>query len=304
MIIGFKKKGKLYKGTTHLHTTISDGKLNPEEAFDKYKSRDYSFVVLTDHIKYFNSNQYNTDKFLVIPGVEIHVEHDWDKNRDHHITGMYDPSKGTTFEDGHQFGVPDFTEIQGRIDILKDNANLAIYAHPVWSRVEPEELIRITGYDAIEIWNHECDFWSNSGEATFHWDYLLRNGKKINGVASDDLHSKDDRSLGGYIMVQAEKLNNTDIADAIKNGNYYSSTGPEIDEIYFDKGTVYAKGSGCKSISFITNARNRRYSGENKNSTINQAEHKLAECDFYVRVEFEDFEGKRAWSNPIYIGGE
>ena len=45
MIIGFKKTGKLYKGNTHLHTIISDGKMAPEEAFDKYKARGYSFVV-------------------------------------------------------------------------------------------------------------------------------------------------------------------------------------------------------------------------------------------------------------------
>ncbi len=301
MIIGFKKTGNLYKGNTHLHTTRSDGRMNPEEAFGKYKARGYSFVVLTDHIKYFNSERYNSEEFLVIPGVEIHIEHDRDGSRDHHVTGMYDPSKGETFEDGHQFNVPDFSKIQGRIDILKDNANLVIYAHPVWSRVEPEELMRISGYDAIEIWNHECDFWSNSGNATFHWDYLLRKGRRVNGVASDDLHQKDDRSLGGFIMVQAEKLDNTAIADAIKKGNYYSSTGPEIDEFYLDEGVAYAKGSDCKSISFVTNARNRRYSGESENESINHAEHKLSGYESYVRVELEDFKGKRAWSNPIYI---
>ena len=301
MIIGFKKTGKLYKGNTHLHTTRSDGRMNPEEVFKKYMERGYSFVVLTDHIKYFNSNRYNTDEFLVLPGVEIHVEHDWDNNRDHHVTGLYDPSQGATFEDEHQFNVPKFSEKQGRVDILNDNANLTIYAHPVWSRVEPEDLLKINNYDAIEIWNHECDFWSNSGEATFHWDYLLRKGRKVNGVASDDLHQKDDRSLGGFIMVQAEKLDNTAIADAIKKGNYYSSTGPEIDDFYIDQGTIYANGSDCKSISFITNARNRRYSGDNENESINHAEHKLTGHESYVRVEFEDFEGKRAWSNPIYI---
>jgi len=304
MKIGFKKIGKLYKGNTHTHTTISDGKMSPEEVFQKYMSRGYSFVVLTDHIRYFNSDRYNTDEFLVVPGVEIHVEHDWDGSRDHHVTGAYDPSKGETFEDKHQFTVPEFSEVQGRIDILKNNANLAIYAHPVWSRVEPEELLKINDYDAIEIWNNECDFWSNTGNATFHWDYLLSKGRHVNGVASDDVHQKDDRSMGGYIMVQAEKLDNASIADAIKKGDYYSSTGPEIEYFYLDDSILYAKGSDCKSISFINNARNRRYSGESGTKSINHAEHKLTGEEKYVRVEFEDFNGKCAWSNPIYIGQE
>ncbi len=304
MKIGFKKIGKLYKGNTHTHTTISDGKMSPEEVFQKYMSRGYSFVVLTDHIRYFNSDRYNTDEFLVVPGVEIHVEHDWDGSRDHHVTGVYDPSKGETFEDKHQFIVPEFSKVQGRIDILKDNSNLAIYAHPVWSRVEPEELLKINDYDAIEIWNNECDFWSNTGNATFHWDYLLSKGRHVNGVASDDVHQKDDRSMGGYIMVQAEKLDNASISDAIKKGDYYRSTGPEIEHFYLDDGILYAKGSDCKSISFINNARNRRYSGESGTKSINHAEHKLTGEETYVRVEFEDFDGKYAWSNPIYVGQE
>ncbi len=33
-------------------------------------------------------------------------------------------------------------------------------------------------------------------------------------------------------MVQAEKLDNVSIADAIKRGDYYSSTGPKIEHFY------------------------------------------------------------------------
>jgi len=306
MIVGFIKKGRLYKGNTHLHTTISDGHMEPEAVFEKYKARGYSFVVLTDHVKYFNSGRYNSDDFIVIPGVELHVEHDFDNNRDQHVTGLYDPAAGETFEDGHAFNIPQISgygleAATGRIRILKDNANLVIYAHPVWSRIKPEKLMELTGYDAIEIWNHECDFWSNSGDATYHWDYLLKSGRQVNGIACDDLHQKDDRSLGGYIMVQADKLDNSSIADAIKRGNYYSSTGPEIDEFYIDDGILYAKGSKVKKISFMTNARNRSYSGKTAEDSISSAEHKLIGDETYVRVEFKDFDGKRAWSNPIYF---
>ena len=102
-------------------------------------------------------------------------------------------------------------------------------------------------------------------------------------------------------MVQAEKLDNVSITDAIKRGNYYSSTGPEIDEFYIDSGTLYAKGSKVKKISFMTNTRNRSYSGKSAEDPISSAEHKLIGDETYVRVEFKDFDGKRAWSNPIYF---
>lgn len=308
-ITGFKKTKNVYKGNTHLHTTLSDGKMTPEEAFAKYKSKGYSFVVLTDHIRYFNSDRYNTDDFIVIPGVENHVEHDWDNHRDHHIIGVYDPSAGETFSDGHRFEVPQVEPFglkaaQGCIDLLKENANIAIYTHPVWSKVEPEKLITLRNFDLLEIWNHESVFWSNSGDGTFHWDYLLRNGMRINGVASDDLHQTDDRALGGFIMVQADELSNPAIADALKKGDFYSSTGPKINEFYYEDGTVHASGSDCRSIAFITNSRSRKFWGTNPGDSIYKASHNLPDSVNYVRVEFEDFEGKRAWSNPIYIDGE
>jgi len=306
MKIGFKKTGKLYKGNTHLHTTLSDGKMTPEEAFAKYRSKGYSFVVLTDHILYFNSDRYNTDDFIVIPVTENHVEHDWVNHRDHHIVGVYDPSAGDTFKDGHRFDVPPsepygVEAAQGCIDLLKDNANLTIYTHPIWSKVEPEMLIKLKNFDLLEIWNHESVFWSNSGNGIFYWDYLLRNGRRINGVASDDLHQKDDRALGGYIMVQAESLSNQGIVDALKRGDYYSSTGPEIDEFYYKDGVVYAKGSKCRSIAFMTNSRSRKYWGENPGEAICEANHEFPDSVEYIRVEFEDFEGRQAWSNPIFI---
>jgi hypothetical protein len=305
MTKGFIKKGNLYKGNTHLHTTRSDGSMDPEIVFKKYMDRGYSFVVLTDHIRYFNSDRYNTEKFIVLPGVELHVEHDFKNNRDHHVTGLHIPSEGKTFEDGHVFDVPPISgygieAAAGRIKILKDNANIVIYAHPVWSRTEPEILMELSGYDAIEIWNHECEYCSNSGNATYHWDYLLKKGRKVNAIACDDRHKEDDRSTGGYIMVQAESLDNMAIAEAIKEGNYYSSTGPEIYEFYIDGGRIYARGSEVKKISFMTNARNKSYSGESVGDSINRAEHKLTGDETYVRLELLDFNGNRAWSNPIY----
>jgi hypothetical protein len=280
--------------------------MDPETVFKKYKDRGYSFVVLTDHIKFFNSDRYNSEDFIVIPGVELHVEHDFKNNRDHHVTGLHDPASGETFEDGHVFDVPPISgyglkAAEGRIRLLKDNANLVIYAHPAWSRTEPEKLMELTAYDAIEVWNHECDYWSNSGDASYHWDYLLKKGRRVNAVACDDLHQKDDRSLGGFIMVRADSLDTASIADAIKKGNYYSSTGPEINEFYIDGGIIYAAGTKVKKISFMTNARNRSYSGKNREDTIDRAEHKLVGDEAYVRVEFLDFNGNKAWSNPIYL---
>ena len=39
------EEGKFYKANLHCHTTISDGKMTPEEVKEYYKDHGYSVVV-------------------------------------------------------------------------------------------------------------------------------------------------------------------------------------------------------------------------------------------------------------------
>lgn len=40
----------LIKGCLHIHTTNSDGRLDPEEAYKWYKEKGYNFIAITDHM--------------------------------------------------------------------------------------------------------------------------------------------------------------------------------------------------------------------------------------------------------------
>ena len=40
---GFKNNGNWYKGNLHSHTTVSDGKMTPEQSVEVYKSMDTIF---------------------------------------------------------------------------------------------------------------------------------------------------------------------------------------------------------------------------------------------------------------------
>ena len=40
---------KYFKTNLHTHSTVSDGKLSPEELKEEYKKRGYSVVAFTDH---------------------------------------------------------------------------------------------------------------------------------------------------------------------------------------------------------------------------------------------------------------
>ena len=66
-------EGKFYKANLHSHTTISDGRLTPEQDKEAYKSRGYEILAITDHRIYGNHEALNEENFLVIPAVEVDI---------------------------------------------------------------------------------------------------------------------------------------------------------------------------------------------------------------------------------------
>ena len=44
-------EGLWLRGNLHTHTTVSDGKLTPEECIRLYKEKGYDFLCITDHHK-------------------------------------------------------------------------------------------------------------------------------------------------------------------------------------------------------------------------------------------------------------
>ena len=46
---GFKNNGNWYKGNLHSHTTVSDGKMTPEQSVEVYKEHGYNFLALSEH---------------------------------------------------------------------------------------------------------------------------------------------------------------------------------------------------------------------------------------------------------------
>ena len=60
--------GNWYKGNLHMHTTVSDGTLSPEEAVARYRAAGYDFVALTDHRTV--NPPWEDEDFLILSGAE------------------------------------------------------------------------------------------------------------------------------------------------------------------------------------------------------------------------------------------
>lgn len=321
---GFSESGNWYKGNLHSHTVNSDGLLKPEESVKLFKERGYSFLCFSEHDLYTDyREEFDCEDFIILPGLEASVmlcekEAPYRGLKAHHIHGILGTKKmqkaaGERVFKGREYVKPirfygtwdGALEAQKLCGYLKSRGCVTIYNHPVWSRVEPDEFIHTEGLLAIEIFNYNTVNESNTGYDSQSWDLMLRKGKKIAAVATDDNHNEGlfDDACGGFIMVKSKQLTHEDILTNIISGNYYSSAGPEIYDWGIRNGTAFIECSPVYRIDFIAgNHMNdgRSLIGENGDETLVRGEYKLRGDESYIRVQISDGYGRTAWTNAAF----
>ena len=296
---------KHLKGALHCHTTRSDGKGTPEEVIRMHYEHGYDFMALTDHRKYNYAN-YATVPMTIIPGMEMDRNLPGPGIHCHHIVSI-GPAKADgngfdqdqTFESAKQ-QTPE--EIQPMLDWLHENGNMTIYCHPEWSGTPARDFEMLRGNFAMEIWNSGCAIEDRVDTNAAYWDELLMQGQKIFGVATDDGHAMH-QHCNGWVMVNSEN-NIASILSALKEGAFYSSCGPEIYDFYVDKGVAHID---CSPVAEIKMVHLRvpyhvvlPAEGE---SSVTSADVKVWKTD-YVRAVVMDAQGRRAWTNPIFLTPE
>lgn len=294
----FNLKNNWYKGNLHVHTNISDGKVSPEECIEMYKNAGYDFLAITDHRKiYEGGKEYQGEDFLLLRGAEFDFN-DYTARKAWHVVGI-DMDEGTKVED---IQYPKGIELTAQhiVDSVIKNNGFAILAHPFWSLLTFSDLIDLKGYLGIEIWNTVTGHYHNRGDSRIYIDVLAARGKYPLAFAADDTHFYKGDMFGGFIMVNSESLKREDIVRNIKSGNFYSSQGPQIEQIIIGNGKVYAKTSPSEFISFMTDSfSSKERVNRNDGIPITEATYTIKEIDSFVRVECKDMEGKRAWSQVI-----
>ena len=190
-------------------------------------------------------------------------------------------------------------------DYLKSRGCFTTYNHPIWSRIEQEDIKGIDGFWAMEVYNYATVDECGEGEDTVFYDYMLKKGSYMNAFASDDNHNEGiyPDSFGGYVMVQAEKLCHEDIVNSLLEGRYYSSNGAEITQWGVKNGNVYVACPRGKRINFIFGGK----VGLSKTvMTVTGIPLTYVECPIqgpekYVRIEVIDMNDKKAWTNTIVL---
>jgi hypothetical protein len=301
----FARPGQFFRGNLHSHSTVSDGALDPGEVCRRYAQAGYDFICLSDHFvgvygyPVTDTTGHRTNRFTTILGAEMHT-HRMRNGEIWHILAVglplgFAPSGQGDWavSEGGETG-PDLAR-----RCVEAGAFVAV-AHPEWNGVTPEDARLIEAAHAVEIYNHGCHVECDRGYGVAVYDTLLSEGWRLSACATDDAHFHGPDHFGGWVMVKAEQNEPEALLAALKAGEYYASTGPELHDFRIEGDTVVIECSPADHIIAMgadTAAKVAHGGG------ITRAELPLEKFrkGGWVRAAVHDAAGKRAWSNPIWL---
>lgn len=303
---------KWYKGNTHTHTLNSDGDSSPDDVARWYREHGYQFLVLSDHDFITSPDGLNAllgadERFLLIPGEEIT---DRVQGKPLHINGLaverlVMPQGGATIAEA----------LQRDIDAIRAANGVPHLNHPNfgWS-VTAADIQRVKNDRLFEIFNGH-PMVNNVGGGGMPgleemWDIILSSGKLLYGLATDDAHdfkrAGDPSASGpgrGWVVVRAPRLGAREMVDALERGDFYASTGVELIDVQRSTARVEIRIKPDSWSRYTTRfiGRDGRVLAE---TGENPATYAIKGDEGYVRAVVLESNGKKAWVQPVMLGGE
>jgi hypothetical protein len=164
------------------------------------------------------------------------------------------------------------------------------------------------------VFNASAEAETGRGDSSTWWDVLLRQGRRVFGVATDDQHYPLFELGGAWTMVRARERSQEAVLEALRNGWSYMSAGPSIHDIAVDAdGVVEVSCSPARSVvlhmeeeqgvSVSVSANGRRMGRILATDAAGLITRVRLESTWttplYRRVSVIDQFGKKAWSNPL-----
>ena len=315
-----------FKANLHAHTTLSDGNLTPEESVTAYKAKGYQILALTDHEAPGMHHCFTTDDFLMLTGYEAYIRPsaecklDWFGPEIHLNLFAKDPNNLTFIGYDPNFckylskeaadRLPksrdlgprcyNLAYIQAFIDCAVENGYLVSYNHPCWSMESAADILDLNGCFSMEIFNTGSMMISGLEENMALYDALLRRGKYWYLHGADDNHNEvplDDLlndSFGSWTMIIAPELSYTAVINALENGQFYATTGPEIHELQIQNGKVSLQCSDAVRITMHMSPKYCKNIWNSDGSELNSAKFDIPDDAPYVYFTIWDKQGKKA----------
>ena len=295
--------GRFWRGNLHTHSTLSDGALEPNAVADAYKAAGYDFMQLSEHfIEHFkwpiaDTRTMRSNSFTTLLGAELHAPETkvgelW------HIVAAGLPL---------DFPAAKKSETGEHIAARAKEAGAFVgIAHPAWSQLTIEDGRALKFVHAVEIYNHGCAVENDRGDGWYLLDQMLTEGHRLSAFATDDAHFKNPDYFGGWVHVKAESLEPDELLRALKNGQYYSSQGPQFTGIELNGKEISI---GTTPVDVITVLCGTSRTCVRYGKAITEASFDLKSLERgwllrkpsdWFRVVAIDAGGRRAWSNPIW----
>ncbi len=282
---GDLRGGAWLRGNLHTHTTQSDGAHERQEVIDRYAAAGYDFLMLSDHDVHTTDEDLaalDAKGLVLIAGNEI--------TRDGvHVLHVH--------ADCH---VAPHSERQQVLDEINAGRGFSIIAHPNWysefDHCSHENLRSWQGYAGLEIYNGVIGRLEGSPYATNHWDRLLKHGRRAWGFAHDDFHNAGLGDLGlGWNMVYARERSPGAVAEALRTGRFYASTGVVISAIEVEANVIRLETANAERIVGLCNTA-RRFAVVD----APVAEFEVPGDATYVRFECWGQGEQFAWTQPFW----
>lgn len=298
------REGNFYKANMHCHTTVSDGKLTPEQMKEEYQKRGYQIVAYTDHGKYCPHPELNSKDFLALAG--------FGKEEGSFHFNFYDGSPDERKEEKAEACSPEALNdgssgINDYIKKMKHLGFLATACHPYRSMQNYNDYTGLLGLFAMEIYHYGSDLEGLNGYNPQAYDEMLRCQKEIYCLASDG--NKNDYpmgdpfsdSFGGFIKIKARELTYPAVMQALKKGDFYSSMGPDIHSLYIEGKDLVVKTSPVEKIYMKMEGKNCRMKIAPQGESLEEARFPLTGREGYIRVVCRSENGLYANTNAYFL---
>lgn len=287
----------------HTHTTLSDGHRTPEEVASIYKDEGYDAIALTDHWVYGAGGEIGG--LTILSGCEYNVGgvDEWTGvHETYHIVGVgmtRDPEVPEEYlrnQDGH---IRD--RVRDIVRLIRGAGGLAILAHPAWSLNTSEQILGCGDFDATEIYNSVSDWgMSDRPYSGIIVDQIASYGMFLPLLATDDTHYYDGDQCRGWVAVEADAAEELGLVEALRQGRFYATQGPEVHLERISPTAVKLTCSPAVKIAFLSNSvwsAGRMVRGEG----LTEATYEFKRHEIFVRAEVTDACGRVGYSNIIPV---
>ena len=322
------EKGQFYKANLHCHSTVSDGRWSPERLKEEYMARGYSVIAYTDHDVLIPHQDLTDARFVALNGYEMEIDPEPSEGRRSkccHICLIALDPENTTQVCWHRsryvFGnaldwrdkvrfreeEPDYVRCYSHAGISdmmrrgREAGFFVTYNHPVWSLEDRRDYSGYEGMHAMEVCNWGCVVDGYDDYVPQVYDDLLRQGKRICCIGTDDNHNAIEDSFGAFTVIKAPELSYRAITQALEDGHFYASQGPEIHELWVEDGYIHIRCSEAWKIDCSFDIRAARCALSKDGVPLVEASFLLPKDAAYVRLTVTDRNGSHANTNAYWL---